>query len=38
MSEESEQGDRRELVSGQWAGTGSGMEALDGPEQRRDVV
>ena len=38
MSEESEQGDRRELVSELWAETGSGMEALDSPEQRRDVV
>lgn len=38
MSEESEQGNGRELVSELWAGTGSGMEALDGPEQRRDVV
>ena len=37
VSEESEQGDGRELVSKLWAGTGSGMEALDGPEQRRDV-
>ena len=37
MSEESEQGDGRELVSELWAGTRSGMEALDGPEQRRDV-
>ena len=37
MSEESDQGDGRELVSELWAGTGSGMEVLDGPEQRRDV-
>ena len=38
MSEEREQG-----TGGSWSpsngqGTGSGMEALDGPEQRRDVI
>ena len=38
VSEESEQG-----MGGSWSpsngqGTGSGMEALDGPEQRRDVI
>ena len=38
MSEESEQGNGRELVSELWARTGSGMEALDCPEQRGDVV
>ena len=38
VSEESEQGNGRELVSELWARTGSGMEALDCPEQRGDVV
>ena len=38
VSEESEQGDGRELVSEQWEGTGSGMKTLHGPEQKRDVV
>ena len=38
VSEESEQGNGRELVSELWAGTGNGMEALHIPEQRRDVV
>ena len=32
VSEESEQGDGRELVSEQWAVGGSGMEVLDSPE------
>ena len=38
MAEESEQGDVK--GAGLWAGSepGSGMEALDGPEQRSDVV
>ena len=38
VSEESEQGNGRELVFELWAGTGNGMEALHIPEQRRDVV
>ena len=38
MSDGSEQGDGRELVSELWAGTGSRMEVLDGPEQSSDMV
>ena len=38
MSEESDQGDGRELVSELWAGAGSGMEVLDGPKQSSDMV
>ena len=38
MSDGSEQGDGRELVSELWAGTESGMEVLDGSEQSSDVV
>ena len=39
MSEESVQGDRRELVSKQWAaGLEVELKPLDGPEQRREVV
>ena len=38
MSEESEQGMWRSWSRSNGQGTGSGMEVLDGPEQKRDVV
>ena len=38
MSDESELRSERELVSRQGAGTRSRMEALHGPEQKRDMV
>ena len=38
MSEKSEQGMWRELVSVHWAVGGSGKEVLDSPEQRSDMV
>ena len=38
MSEESEQGMWRSWSPSNGQGTGSGMEVLDGPEQKRDVV
>ena len=38
MSEESEQGMYRSWSPSNGQGTRSGMEVLDGPEQKRDVV
>ena len=38
MSEESEQGMWRSWSPSNGQGSGSGMEVLDGPEQKRDVV
>ena len=38
MSEESEQGMLRSWSPSNGQGTRSGMEVLDGPEQKRDVV